>query len=77
MKSIFNLFCRKRLPKVGETVYVQLLNMYEPKPKVFIAYVLGAVFPYILASPEVYEEFKSGNRLSVTAYEEIILPEDL
>lgn len=76
MKNFLNLFRKQNLPKIGDTVYVRLPRMHELKPKVFIAYVPGAVFPYIVASPENYEEFKSGNRLSVTAYKEIIRCKD-
>lgn len=76
MKSFFNLFRKQRLPKVGDRVYVRLPRIHELKPKAFIAYVPGAVFPYVVASLENYEEFKSGNRLSVTAYKEIIIPKE-
>lgn len=76
MKSFLNLFRKQKLPKVGDLVYVKLPRMHELKPKAFIAYIPGAVFPYVVASLENYEEFKSGNRLSVTAYKEIIIPKD-
>lgn len=76
MKSFFNLFRKQKLPKVGDLVYVKLPRMHELKSKAFIAHIPGAVFPYVVASFENYEEFKSGNRLSVTAYKEIIIPEN-
>lgn len=72
MKSFFNLFRKRNCPKTGEYVYVRLPRMKEYKKKVFIAYIPGAVFPYLVASVDNYEEFKSGNRLSVTAYKEIV-----
>lgn len=74
MKSFFNLFRKRNLPKTGDLVYVKFPNSHELKKKIFIAYIPGAVFPFLVASPEIYEEYKSGNRLSVTAYKEIIIP---
>lgn len=75
MKSFLNLFCKQKLPKTGDIVFVKLPRMHELRKKVFIAYIPGAVLPYIVASPENYEESKSGSRLSVTAYNEIIIPD--
>ena len=76
MKSFLNLSRKQKLPEVGDLVYVKLPRMHELKPKAFIAHIPGAVFPYVVASFENYEEFKSGNRLSVTAYKEIIIPKE-